>query len=313
MVRWPRSAELLTSLALSWGLATALAGSSAMAAKPLELPSAEAAQHAIAEALNRDRDQLDLRPLAPHAKLQRVAQRQADGLERHGSFTSDLVTIETVASWLEESGYTPRRLVQSLVLSDEPLAGLAAFWALNNPQSYQPFLDGELRDLGVGVARVEGAPVYMVLAAFSAETEFAQQTAALADLGAVRREMLERVNRERRAEGLAPLRREVHLEAAAQSYAEQMLREDFYGHVSPRGETVLDRAKAAGYEVRLVGENIASGPGSVEVVMDGWMDSPPHRANLLSPKFTDFGMGLAAGKTAEGPKILWVQCFGRKQ
>jgi uncharacterized protein YkwD len=306
-VRSPRNVELLALAALGM----ALAGSTAIATPPAAPPSADTAQDAIVEAINRDRSRLALAPLSLHATLRRVAQRQADELEREGDLDSDLLAVETVVRWLEEASYPVRRVVEGVVVSADPPAEAATFWALNNPNSYGAFLEADLREIGVGVARVEGVPVYTVVAALSAEAEFDQQAAALADLAAVRREMLERVNRERRAEGLAPLRRQAALETAAQSYAEEMLRGGFYDHVSPRGETVLERAKAAGYRVQRVGENIATGQGSVEVVMDGWMQSPPHRANLLSPMFTDFGVGVATGKTADGFKILWVQCFGR--
>jgi len=62
-----------------------------------------------------------------------------------------------------------------------------------------------------------------------------------------------------------------------------------------------------GYKSRLTGENIAMGPESAEEVVDGWLDSPGHCANMMDPRFQDIGVGLATGK--KRGQIYWVQNF----
>ena len=90
-----------------------------------------------------------------------------------------------------------------------------------------------------------------------------------------------------------------------------MVSERFFAHTSPRGSTVLSRIRdttylrgAPGWSV---GENIASGSGTMatpSAIVDAWMESPGHRANLLSPCFRDVGIGIAAG--------TYVTDFGRR-
>jgi uncharacterized protein YkwD len=90
-----------------------------------------------------------------------------------------------------------------------------------------------------------------------------------------------------------------------------MLKRSFYGHNSPEGGTVRERAIAAGYRLTSVGENVASGQPTIEEVMDGWMASDRHRDNVLSKVFTEAGFGLAIGKNRSGYQMIWVQVFGR--
>src|SRR5206468_2408169 len=85
------------------------------------------------------------------------------------------------------------------------------------------------------------------------------------------------------------------LSAAAQAHAEDMMVHSYYNHASPEGKTPLDRVRKTGYAPHIVAENIARGPFTVDEVMDDWMLSREHRANLLHPAFRDFGAGAQAG------------------
>jgi uncharacterized protein YkwD len=89
-----------------------------------------------------------------------------------------------------------------------------------------------------------------------------------------------------------------------------MLRRGYFEHKSPDGTTVRERSKAAGYNWRSIGENIAEGQLSVAEVVDTWMNSPGHRRNLLDPGFRELGVGLALGNGRGGYRVLWVQNFG---
>jgi len=81
----------------------------------------------------------------------------------------------------------------------------------------------------------------------------------------------------------------------------------FYSHTSPEGTQPWDRAAAAGARHRSIGENIACGQRSPAEVVDGWMNSPGHRANILKPDFTHIGIGFAGGGPAG---TYWTQLFG---
>ena len=115
--------------------------------------------------------------------------------------------------------------------------------------------------------------------------------------------VIARVNDERAKAGCAPLADEPHLTTAAQDYSDQMSAGDFFSHTSPDGTTFDQRIKSAGYS-KPGAENIAIGQTSAEQVMDAWMNSEGHRANILNCSLTKIGVGL----TTAG--WYWVQDFG---
>ena len=84
------------------------------------------------------------------------------------------------------------------------------------------------------------------------------------------------------------------LAAAAAAHAQDMAENDYFEHESPEGSTPAQRVSAQGYDWRTVGENIAAGQRSVAEVVDGWMASDGHCANLMSPGFRDIGMACAS-------------------
>ncbi|MFH8662482.1 CAP domain-containing protein [Streptomyces afghaniensis] len=114
-------------------------------------------------------------------------------------------------------------------------------------------------------------------------------------------------NRERARAGLPPLAADPLLTAAAQAHSADMVARDFYSHTAPGGSQPWDRAAAAGSTRRSIGENIACGQRSPGEVVEGWMNSPGHRANILKPGFTHLGVGFAGGGRAG---TYWTQLFG---
>lgn len=113
------------------------------------------------------------------------------------------------------------------------------------------------------------------------------------------------VNTARAEAGLPPLRQDDRLRAAARAHSKDMAVRDFCAHVTPDGVTPLDRMLAAGCPTP-GGENVATGQENAHVVMQAWMDSPGHRANVLSPFFAIIGVGAYFGRG--GP--CWTQNFG---
>jgi uncharacterized protein YkwD len=115
------------------------------------------------------------------------------------------------------------------------------------------------------------------------------------------------VNEERAAEHLPALTESSPLTAAADAYARQMVRGRFFAHVSPGGSTMLERIKAAGWVADAgawsAGENIAWGSGDLGTpasIVDSWMHSAGHRANILDRKFAEIGIGIAPGAPQPG-------------
>ncbi len=116
-----------------------------------------------------------------------------------------------------------------------------------------------------------------------------------------------RLARSRQRAGLPPLRRCPRLDLAAHDHAVDMLRRGYFAHVSPEGTTVAARVARRTRRYAACGENIASGQPDPSSVHAAWMSSRGHRENLLTPGWTDVGLGVALGP---GGAPMWVQVFG---
>ncbi|MFD3937126.1 CAP domain-containing protein, partial [Streptomyces sp. NPDC058618] len=116
------------------------------------------------------------------------------------------------------------------------------------------------------------------------------------------------VNKERATAGCGPLKEDPQLRAAAQGHSDDMAKRDFFSHTSPDGADPGKRTTAAGYRWSTYGENIAKGQQTAQSVMDSWMNSSGHRANILNCSFKDIGVGIHQG--AGGP--WWTQNFGAR-
>lgn len=105
------------------------------------------------------------------------------------------------------------------------------------------------------------------------------------------KEMLSLVNQERRKNGVDPLLGNKALQAVARSHCEDMLRRGYFSHYTPEGLSPFDRMTNADIEFNFAGENLAIAP-STKLAMQGLMNSPGHRANILSLNFGEVGIGV---------------------
>ncbi|MEO7712836.1 MAG: CAP domain-containing protein [Gemmatimonadaceae bacterium] len=133
---------------------------------------------------------------------------------------------------------------------------------------------------------------------------------AALNVTAVAGEMIERANASRRASGLPALSRNAKLMSAAQLQADQMVKAGVMAHELPDQPypTLRSRLLAVQYALRAAGENISEGQRSAAEAQSTWMDSPLHRANILSLEFTEFGTGVAAARNG---RLYFVQVAGR--
>jgi uncharacterized protein YkwD len=120
------------------------------------------------------------------------------------------------------------------------------------------------------------------------------------------REMLDLVNAERSARGLAPVAYDDRLMLAAQLHSDDQARRGLMSHTGSDGSTLAVRIDRAGYRWSRLGENVAYGYPDAASVMAAWMASEGHRRNILSAN-TQFGLGVAIG--ADG-RVYWTQVFG---
>ncbi|MCH8741725.1 hypothetical protein IH779_02395 [Patescibacteria group bacterium] len=118
-------------------------------------------------------------------------------------------------------------------------------------------------------------------------------------------------NIQRNAQGFLPLSENEQLHTVAVLKAQDMFEKQYFGHVSLSGADVGDLAEIAGYKFLAIGENLALGNfEDNQTVVQGWMDSPGHKANILSLRYTEVGVAATRG-IFEG-KSTWivVQEFG---
>ncbi|MFI2202616.1 CAP domain-containing protein [Streptomyces sp. NPDC020192] len=118
-------------------------------------------------------------------------------------------------------------------------------------------------------------------------------------------EVLKLVNQERSKVGCSPLSANSSLTRLAESFSDDMAARGFFDHTDPDGKSPWDRAAAAGIS-NLGGENIARGQADAAAVMQAWMNSPGHKANILNCDFKTLGVGVHLGPG--GP--WWTQDFG---
>ncbi|MFB7663194.1 sigma-70 family RNA polymerase sigma factor [Kitasatospora sp. NPDC056138] len=122
----------------------------------------------------------------------------------------------------------------------------------------------------------------------------------------IQQQVIDLVNTERSKAGCGPVRNNSKLQAAAQGHSDDMAARNFFDHTNPDGAGPQARIEAAGYQWSTWGENIARGQSDPAAVMDSWMHSPGHRANILNCAFTELGVGVHQG--SGGP--WWTQDFG---
>ena len=99
------------------------------------------------------------------------------------------------------------------------------------------------------------------------------------------------------------------LETAALLHSQDMATQNYFSHTSKNGSQPWDRMTAAGYMWRTAAENIAAGQPDLSGVMDGWVKSPGHCANLMSAAYTEVGMAKATNSSS-AYRIYWTQNFG---
>lgn len=120
-------------------------------------------------------------------------------------------------------------------------------------------------------------------------------------------QVVELTNAQRAANGCGALTVNTTLTSVAQAHSADMAANNYFDHTDKQGNDPFARMRAAGYSFSYAGENIAAGQQTPAAVMDAWMNSPGHRANILNCHFTEIGVGYATGGSYGK---YWTQDFG---
>ena len=127
-------------------------------------------------------------------------------------------------------------------------------------------------------------------------------------LGAYENQVVTLVNQERAKAGLAPLKINTKLAGVAERKAEDLRDKNYFAHNSPTYGSPFDMMKQFGITYTSAGENIAKGQKTPTEVMNGWMNSPGHKANIMNANYTEIGVGYV---TDSNGTTYWVQHFIR--
>ena len=135
----------------------------------------------------------------------------------------------------------------------------------------------------------------------NAEKPATEQTAGA--VSEFEKKVVELTNAEREKQGLAPLELDVELSKVAKDKSKDMQQNNYFSHNSPTHGSPFDMMKKYGIQYNAAGENIAQGQQSPEEVVNAWMNSEGHRANIMNENFTHIGVG----HVEEGN--YWTQMF----
>jgi uncharacterized YkwD family protein len=129
-----------------------------------------------------------------------------------------------------------------------------------------------------------------------------------AAIGNYEQQVVDLVNKERAAAGLSALKVNTKLASVAEKKAEDLRDKNYFSHTSPTYGSPFDMMKQFGVTYTAAGENIAKGQKTPSAVMNGWMNSEGHRANIMNSSYTEIGVGYV---TDSNGNTYWVQMFIR--
>ncbi len=147
-------------------------------------------------------------------------------------------------------------------------------------------------------------------------------TPEAANIPLVRAAVLCLINRKRAENGENPLVLSAQLEEAAEGHCQELIADDYFAHVSPTGETPVDRIRETGYipgpsDGYVIGENLAWGTyqlSTPQAIVSAWIASPGHLANILEAQYRETGIGVTAAVPSSlapgAPGATYAQEFG---
>nr|WP_207753399.1 SafA/ExsA family spore coat assembly protein [Sporosalibacterium faouarense] len=128
------------------------------------------------------------------------------------------------------------------------------------------------------------------------------------DVKALENEVIRLVNIERSKQGLELLTANWQLSRVARYKSTDMRDKNYFSHTSPTYGSPFQMMEDFGLRFSAAGENIAMGQRTAQEVMNAWMNSPGHRSNILSPSFSEIGVGVSVDKYG---RYYWTQMFMR--
>lgn len=281
----------------------------------------EAAAAELVRLLNAERAKAGLKALEPMDGLTQAARTRAGDLS--GGYIEIRSDGSDWSSVLKQSGVEAEYVDESFVVGiGYDAAALALEKVLSTPEAKAALLNGEYTHLGVGYVHDENgylgfqdfwSLMYIVEPGGEApapespapESPAPETPSVGGSLQAQRQAVLDLVNAARAENGKSALTLNDELCDVAQLRAEEIVKS--FSHTRPNGSSCFTAIQEAGIRGGAMGENIAAGQSSPAAVMNSWMNSEGHRANILSGDFSSIGIGYV--QSGSGYGHYWVQMF----
>jgi uncharacterized protein YkwD len=250
----------------------------------------------LLDLVNKEREKLRLLPLQPDERLFKAARAHAANMAKQEKLEHDL-DGKGVGKRIEEAGYPALQAGENISLESVNDVKAAVKGWMGSKGHRESILSKAFTDNGIGIARSARGEYYYVQV-------FAAEKITLTD---EERKVFDLTNEERKKAKLPALTINPRLMKAARGHSANMAKKGFFEHVLD-GKTWGDRAKDAGYDFEVCGENVGSTSGGAnsKAMMKWWMESKDHRENIVRDEFTE--IGVAAVKAADD-KVYYTQLF----
>lgn len=273
---------------------------------------------AFLSSINGERQKLGLPPLQLAPALSRAAQIHADDMAARGYYELASPEGKDIDDWALEAGYDAQFLTEKIVRTSSSPEAVVAQWGRFADTHRASLFHPEVEELGVGIGEREGRSLYALAFARSKASYlaayvrhlFAEKTAQLGNLDALRQEMLRLVNEARAERRLDPLSLDPRLDQAAQEHAEKAFQAVKKGEPPSKPGVLARRVQSTGYRLRGgVGEAIVQGALSPEETLAALLEGTGKRVSILGKGYKHLGLGLAFEQTGDGFFVVWVQCL----
>ena len=307
--------KLLAIVAAS-AISSMLAGTVQAESSSVATLSEAALASQVLDLINTQRVQHGCAPLQMDDRLSAAAERQSLAMATGhfaGHMSPDGGTME---DRVEAAGYNFGQVSENIQVNTfQPAAVVEA--SLNAPRHRDNLLNCTYTDTGIAVAlQSDATAVPGVPTIYKYYWTQVLAVPAVPDDTAVTAKVLALINAERAKQGCGPLQVDAKLSQAAARESHDMVTKHFFSHTEPDGTTPGARVKDTGYNYQMIGENIEVNTDAPQDAVTAWMNSPGHRANILTCAFRETGIAVAVQDdnipvdgVPHAYKAYWTQVF----
>jgi len=257
----------------------------------------------VLNAVNDIRAKNGLEPLKWSNSLAAVARAHSDNMAKNKFFSHTDPSGQTASDRIKNAGISYRVMAENIAAGQTTANDVVNSW-MQSDGHRNNILNPNLTHLGVGLAadNTSEYKFYWTQCFIGSASSNAK-----ANTGTFEYEVFNLVNQERAKYGLPPVSWNEDLAVVAREHSKDMCDRGFFSHTNPSGKSPFDRIKRHGITYRIAAENIACGQDSPVSVMEAWMNSEGHRANILNGSLTELGVGVYINDSGYG--YYWTQNF----